>query len=151
MSTAASSLVSQAKEWAGHYGRFANGREGAVLTVALRLRAAWDGNDAESLAELFTDNGSLLIGDDQLRGRDEIRSYMTTAFDNVFRGTRVSEEPQEIRFIRDDVAIAVTQGGLLYPGESTVRPERQVRTVWVIVHREGEWKIFSHQTSPVTG
>ena len=73
MSGKASSLVAGAKQWASLYGDYANGKEGAVLTVPLRLRAAWESNDADALADVFIENGSMLIGDEQLKGREEIR------------------------------------------------------------------------------
>ncbi|GLW05799.1 hypothetical protein Misp01_09290 [Microtetraspora sp. NBRC 13810] len=151
MTNNAASLVTQAKQWATYYGDYPNGKEGAVLTVPLRVRAAVDSNDADGLAEVFTEDGSLLIGDTQLRGRDEIKSYMADAFAGSYKGTRLSEVPLEIRSIADDVAMAITQGGYMLPGESTVAPERQMRTMYVIVKREGQWRLFSQQSSPLGG
>lgn len=147
----ASSLVSKAKKWASYYGRFPNGEEGAVLSVPLRVRAAWENNDADALADVFTENGSLLMGDEQLRGREEIRSYMAKAFSGEYRGVRVVEEPIEIKFLSGDVAMAISEGGTLAPGETEPAPEREMRTTWVIVKQNGEWRLLSHQGSPVKG
>jgi uncharacterized protein (TIGR02246 family) len=151
MPSKAASLVAQAKEWATRYGPYANGEEGAVLTVPLRLRVAWDNNDSDAYADLFTENGSELIGDDQLTSREEIRSYMAKAFAGVYKGTRYTEHPVEIRLLSDDAALAITEGGILQNGETEVALERSVRATWIVVKQNGEWKLFSHQTSPIKG
>lgn len=151
MVSKAAELVAKAKQWAGYYGPYANGPEGAVLTVPLRLRAAWDDNDAEAFAAMFTENGSMLLGDDQLCGRDQIRSYVTDAFQGAHQDTKLVEEPLEIRFLSDDVAFAVTEGGVLEKGQSEVARERLVRTTWVTVKRDGDWRLVSYQNSPVHG
>lgn len=151
MTANAASLVDRAKQWAGYYGRFPNGEEGAVLSVPLRLRAAWDAGDADALASVFTDNGSMLVGDEQLRGREEIRTYLTRAFADEFRGTRVSEEPVLVKFVAPDVAFAVTRGGLLAEGEDELPDTSVVCASWVVVKQRGEWTLVSHQISPVKG
>ncbi len=151
MSEKASVLVAEAKKWASRYGPYANGEEGAVLTVPLRVRAAWESNDADGFADMFTENGSLLVGDQQLKGREEIRSYMAAAFKGGLKGTRVAEEPVEIRSLSGDVALAVTEGGILETGDTEPPPERLARSTWVIIKQAGDWRLFSLQSSPVTG
>jgi uncharacterized protein (TIGR02246 family) len=150
MSDKAASLVAQAKQWASYYGNYPNGTEGAVLTVPLRIRAAWERNDADAFAEVFIDNGSLLVGDEQLRGREEIRSYMAEAFGGTYRGTSISEEPVEIQMLTDDTAIAITQGGICQVGESAVDPAGEYRAMWVIVQQHGDWRLAARQTSPIS-
>ena len=147
----ATELVAQAKQWASNYGEFPNGEEGAVLTVPLRIRGAWERNDADAFAEVFADDGAMLVGDTQLTNRAEIRDYMSKAFAGAYRGARLEEEPVVIRKLDENVAFAVTKGGLILAGETEVAPERQVRTTWVIIKQDGDWQLFNHQTSPVTG
>jgi uncharacterized protein (TIGR02246 family) len=59
---------------------FPNGREGAVRSVPLLVRGAWKCNLADAVAEVLTDNGSMLVGDKQLDGREEIRAFLTQRF-----------------------------------------------------------------------
>jgi uncharacterized protein (TIGR02246 family) len=151
VSKGASTLVAEAKKWASYYGSFANGEEGAVLTVPLRIRAAWDSNDPDAFTDNFAENGSLLIGDNQLNGHDEIRSYMTEAFQGGLQGTHRTEEPVEIRPISGNVALAVTEGGIIKAGANGLAPEDAVRSSWIIVKQDGNWKLFSLQSSPVKG
>ncbi|WP_304454020.1 SgcJ/EcaC family oxidoreductase [Nocardiopsis sp. YSL2] len=151
MTDQAASLVAQAKEWAGRYGAYPNGPEGAALTVPLRAHAAWEANDADALAELFADNGSELIGDTQLKGREEIRSYMAEGFAGPYRGMRAQGEPLKVELLTDDVALAVTEGGYVREGQSSVAPQDELRALWVMVRRDGDWKLLVHQTSPLKG
>jgi uncharacterized protein (TIGR02246 family) len=149
--TDAASLVTGAKQWASNYGDFANGEEGFVLTAPLRVRAAWDANDADAFADMFIENGSLLAGDNQLVSREQIRSYMAEAFGGAYKGSRLTFQPLEIRLLTDSAAIAITQGGVIRDGEKSVADTNEVRAVWVAVKRDGDWRIASYQTSPVKG
>ncbi|WP_143229874.1 SgcJ/EcaC family oxidoreductase [Actinophytocola xanthii] len=147
----ASSLVAQAKKWAGHYGSFANGKESAVLSVPLRIRGTWEQGDADRFAEVFVENGSMLVGDEQLTSREEIRAYMASAFEGAYRGSSLVDEPQEIRFLSEDSAIVITEGGVLKAGETTLPAERKVRTMWITVKRDGDWYLLNYQSSPIAG
>jgi len=149
MTNKAAALVAGAKQWAGYYGDYANGEEGAVLTAILRIRAAWSDNDADAYADMYVDEGSLLVGDSQLVSREEIRAYMTEAFAAGYRGTQVTAEPKEIRLLTPSVAMAVTEGGVIREGLETLDPAEEVRGLWIIVKRDGDWRVAAHQTSPV--
>jgi uncharacterized protein (TIGR02246 family) len=149
MSSKASTLVAAAKTWAGYYGDFANGPEGAAYTAVLRFRAAWDENDADAVAAAFTAEGSLLLGDEQLRGREEIRDYLAEAFAGGLGGSKVSLEPVEVRLLTGTVALAVTEGGTLPAGTGELSDELAVRALWVLAEEDGTWKVASQQTSPL--
>lgn len=151
MTNNAASLVEGAKEWASHYGPYPNGVEGAVVTTQLRLRAGWDANDADAVADLFVENGSMLVGAAQLSSREEIRSYLADAFAGGFGGTRLTDEPKEVRLLTDSVAIAVTEGGVIKKGEDDVHDGGLARSLWVLVKKGGDWRVMSRQTSPING
>ncbi|MBI1757945.1 MAG: SgcJ/EcaC family oxidoreductase [Actinobacteria bacterium] len=151
MTREAASLVAGAKQWASYYGDYPNGEEGAVLTAPLRIRAAWAANDAEAFAHMFIENGSMLVGDRQLMNRDEIRSYMAEAFGGAYKGSRLTEEPREIRLLTGSVAVAIMEGGILRAGADSLAAADEVRAMWVVVRHEGDWRIASYQTSPIKG
>ena len=134
-----------------YYREFTGDDEKAVLTVPMRIQEGWERNDAAYFAETFTDNGSLLMKDEQLTSRDEIGAYMKAGFEGPFRGARVRGWPLAVKFLDERTALVVSQGGLILDGETEVAPERQVRTTWVIIKENGDWKLFNHQTSPVAG
>jgi len=134
-----------------YYGSYTDEREKAALTVPMRIQAAWKANDANMFADLFTDNGSLLMQDTQLKGREEIRKFMADGFQGTYQGAYVKGWPIALKFLGEDVAMAITEGGIILPGETETAPERQIRATWVIVQQGDDWRLFSHQSSPIKG
>lgn len=149
MTKEAAALVAGAKQWAGYYGDYSNGPEGHVLTAQLRARAAWGDNDADAFANMFIENGSALFGDNQLKGREEIRSYMKEIFAGAAKGSRLSEEPREVKLLTDSAAIVVTDGGVVRDGEEGLDPANLIRTTWIAVRQDGDWRLASYQTCPI--
>lgn len=134
------------------YGPFVEDNERATLTIPQRIAAAWADNDADAFADIFTGNGSELIGDDQMVSQESIRSYMTDGFQGIYRGSRVVGWPISVKFLTDDVALLVTGGGVLMPGDAGLAPERELRSTWVVLREdEGRLRLVSHQSSPIRG
>lgn len=133
------------------YGSFTSELEKAVLTVPLRIQAAWAANDPDIFADIFAENGSLLMKDRQLTSREEIRGYMAAGFSSMYRGAQVTGWPLVVTFLDEDVAIVVTQGGILLAGDTELAREREIRALWVIIERDGQWVLMSYQSSPVGG
>jgi uncharacterized protein (TIGR02246 family) len=133
------------------YRSFTSEPEKVALTIPQRIQAAWARNDADFFADTFTENGSLLMQDNQLTSREQIRAYMAAGFEGPLKGARVHGWPMFVKYLNDKVAMVVTQGGIIMPGETEIAPERQIRATWIITEQDGEWKLVSHQSSPVTG
>lgn len=136
-----------------YYGEFTSAREKEVLSVPLRLVAAWAKNDAEGVADVFTEEGTLILpGDVYKRGREEIRAFMAAAYAGPFKGSGVTGKPVDVRFVGDDVALLRTHGGILAAGETEIDPELAVRSTWVVVKQDdGEWYLAGYQNSPRGG
>lgn len=132
-----------------YYGPFTGDREKEVLGVPLRLVGAWARNDVAQIADVFTEDGILILpGDVFKRGRREIRAFLTAAFVGPFKGSGVTGRPVDLRFLTDDVAVIRTHGGLLAPGETEISPELAVLSKWVCVKRDGQWRLAAYQNSP---
>jgi uncharacterized protein (TIGR02246 family) len=133
-----------------YYGSFTSEKEKEALSVPLRLIAAWAENDAAGVANVFTEDGILILpGDVFKKGRDEIRNFMAAAYAGPFKGTGVTGRPVDVRFVTDDVALLRTHGGILAPGETEIDPELAVRSTWVVTKKEdGEWYLAGYQNSP---
>ncbi len=132
------------------YRSFTEDNEKAVLTVPQRIQDAWLRNDPDVFAEVFTDNGSLLLQDNQLTSREQIRDYLSAGFEGYLRGAHVYGWPLSVTFLTPEIAVAITEGGIILAGESEIAPERAIRAVWVIVREaEGRLRLFSHQSSPI--
>jgi uncharacterized protein (TIGR02246 family) len=148
MATATSNVDREAKLNA-YYGDFTTDKEKEALSVPLRLVAAWAENDADGVANVFTEDGILILpGDVYKKGQDEIRAFMKAAYAGPFKGSGVTGNPVDVRFVSDDVALLRTHGGILAPGEAEIDPELAVRSTWVCVKQNGEWRLAGYQNSP---
>jgi uncharacterized protein (TIGR02246 family) len=146
MATATTDRESQLN---AYYGPFTSEKEKEVLSVPLRLVAAWAENDADGVADVFTEDGILILpGDVFKKGRDEVRSFMKAAYAGPFKGSGVTGNPVDVRFVADDTALLRTHGGILAPGETEIDPELAVRSTWVCVKRDGTWLLAGYQNSP---
>jgi uncharacterized protein (TIGR02246 family) len=131
------------------YGAFTGEREKEVLSVMLRLVAAWANYDADAVANVFTKDGVLILPGDVLKkSRDEIQAFMTAAYAGPFKGSRVVGKAVDVRFVSDDVALLRSHGGILAPGQTEIVPAMAVRSTWVVVKIENEWKLAVYQNSP---
>jgi uncharacterized protein (TIGR02246 family) len=136
----------------GFYREFTDAEEKAVLTIPQRITHAWLTNDPDAFADTFTENGSLLMQDNQLTSREQIREYIRNGFEGALAGAQVHGRPLAVKFLAPGVAIAITEGGIIMKGETEIAPERRIRAVWVIVRGEdGNLALFSHQSSPIAG
>jgi uncharacterized protein (TIGR02246 family) len=135
---------------ASYYRGFTRRKEMAVLTVPMRIRAAWAANDADAFADLFAENGSLLMRDTQLTSREQIRSFMAQAFGGPLKGAYVKGWPIAVTFLTKRVAIVITEGGFLMPWDTELRDENFIRSTWVITKQfDGRLRLSSHHSSPV--
>ncbi|MDH6130143.1 SgcJ/EcaC family oxidoreductase [Kitasatospora sp. GP82] len=126
------------------------GDAAALRAVPELIVAAWAEHDADGFAEIFTEDATLILpGDVYLTSREEIRSFMTKAFAGPFKGTRVTGEPLSVRPLAEGVAVLVTRGGVLAPGDTEVTAERAIRATWVLARQGADWRIASYQNTPI--
>lgn len=142
-------VTGKADRLASYYGQFDSDKEKEVLGVPLRLVEAWSRNDADGVAATFTEDGILILpGNVYKKGQDEIRSFMAAAYSGPFKNSNVTGNPVDVRFISDDVALLRTHGGILAPGQTEIAPELAVRSTWLTVKKDGEWRLAGYQNSP---
>jgi uncharacterized protein (TIGR02246 family) len=122
--------------------------QAAVAGVAERIVSAWADHDADAFAKVFTEDGTMILPGLYRKGRDDIRRFMTDAYAGPYRGTRVTGQPLDIKFLNGGAAVLVTQGGVLQPGQTDLSDERAIRASWVVVERDGQWQIAVYQNSP---
>lgn len=122
--------------------------QAAVWTVSQRIVAAWANNDAVAFAEVFAEDGTMILPGVYRQGRDAIRAYMAAAFAGPLKGTRVAGQPINIRFLGLDAMLLITAGGVLAPGDSQVSDARAIRASWLVARSDGEWQLVAYQNSP---
>jgi uncharacterized protein (TIGR02246 family) len=55
-----------------------------------------------------------------------------------------------VRFLTGDTAIVVSEDGIIFRGQDAVARQRLVRATWVLVRRDGGWRIASYHNSPAS-
>jgi len=123
--------------------------ESALRRVTERTTEAWARHDADAFAETFTKDAKVVIAGTYLRGRDEVRSYMSAAFSGPIKGTTVTSPPVSAEYINAETGLVITEGGVVLPGERAVSPERAIRGTWVLAVEEGKWRIRAYHSSPI--
>jgi uncharacterized protein (TIGR02246 family) len=120
----------------------------AVLDVLKRGYVAWEANDAEALVANYLDDASVVQPGRYKKDREEIRTTMAAGFAGPLQGSRAFDHPQDIRFLTDDTAIVVSEGGIVFPGQDVVPSEALVRATWVLAKRDGNWYVAAYHNSP---
>lgn len=122
--------------------------QAAVAAVPARIVAAWAAQDADAFADVFTEQGSMILPGVLQVGRDAVRAFMTRAFAGPYRGTRVTGTPVALQLTGPGTAVVVTRGGVLHGDETEVPAERAIHATWVVVERDGQWQLAAYQNSP---
>ncbi|WP_410672038.1 SgcJ/EcaC family oxidoreductase [Amycolatopsis sp. cmx-4-68] len=122
--------------------------QAAVAVIPQRLLAAWAHQDAASIADLFTDDGTLILPGIFRQGRQDIKAYFTDAFEGAYAGTQVVGKPVGLRFFGPDVALLLSAGGVLAAGETEVSDAQAIKASWLVVRDEGQWRLAAYQNSP---
>ncbi|HEX6870104.1 MAG TPA: SgcJ/EcaC family oxidoreductase [Micromonosporaceae bacterium] len=121
--------------------------QAAVWAITQRIVAAWAQNDADAFAEVFADDGTMILPGVYRKGREEIRAYMAAAYAGPYKGTKVTGQPIYIRFLGPEAVLIITMGGVLAPGESQLADARAIRASWLCAKQDGQWYLAAYQNS----
>jgi len=122
----------------------------AVLDVLARVYRAWEAGDAETFVADYTEDASVVQPGIYKKDREEIRTTMAAGFAGPLSGSRAIDHPADVRFLTDDTAVVISEGGIIFPGQDAVASEGLVRASWVLVRRDGGWRIASYHNSPAS-
>ena len=122
----------------------------AILDVLARLYQAWAANDAEAFVADYTGDASVVQPGVYKKDREEIRTTMAAGFAGPLSGSRATDHPADVRFLTDDTAVVVSEGGIIFPGQDAVASEGLVRATWVLVRRDDAWRIAAYHNSPAS-
>lgn len=122
--------------------------QAAIAALTQRMVTGWAYGEAETIADLFVEDGTMILAGVFCAGKDEIRDYFATAFQGVYRDTQVTGKPISIRALGPDTAILLSLGGVLGAGETEVTQENAIRASWLVVRRDGQWRLAAYQNTP---
>jgi len=121
----------------------------AVAALTQKVVSSWANGDAESFANVFVEDGTMILAGVYCEGRDAVREQMTAAFQGPYKDTQVTGKPIGIRFLGPDVALLLSQGGILGPGETEPSEESAIRASWLATRQEdGQWLLAAYQNTP---
>jgi len=113
----------------------------AIASLTQRMIAAWAVADAEAIANLFVDDGTMILAGTYCDNRAAIQAYFAEAFRGEYRDTQVTGKPLASRFLGPDAGVLLTVGGVLEPGETEMSSKQAIRASWTVVRRDGEWRL----------
>ena len=122
----------------------------AILDVLAGGYQAWEANDADAFVAYYTDDASVVQPGVYKKDREEIRATMAAGFAGPLSGSRAIDHPSDVRFLTGDTAVVISEGGIIFPGQDAVASEGLVRATWVLVRRNGAWRIASYHNSPAS-
>ncbi|WP_019872133.1 SgcJ/EcaC family oxidoreductase [Salinispora oceanensis] len=122
--------------------------QAGIAALTQKVIAAWAYHDADGFAGLFTEDGTMILAGVHRNGREEIRAFLREAYQGRYKGTQVTGKPLGIRMLGTDAAILLTHGGVLEAGQSEVSPAAAIRASWVVVRRDGQWRLAAYQNTP---
>ena len=121
--------------------------EQAVLRVLKGVYEAWEASDAEAFVADYLDDASVVQPGVYKKNRQEIHATMAGAFAGPLKGSRVIDQPRDVRFPNKDTAIVISEGGIVFPGQNAVPSEGTVRATWVLAKRDGRWLVAAYHYS----
>lgn len=121
----------------------------AIAALTQKVVSSWAYQDADSFADVFVEDGTMILAGVYCEGREEVRRHMTAAFEGPYKDTQVTGKPISIRFLGPDVAILLSQGGVLGPGETEVTEDTAIRASWLATREDdGQWRLAAYQNTP---
>lgn len=125
--------------------------EVAVRNALDGVIAAWADNDGNAFAERFGEDATIVTVEGlYCKGREPIRNLLTMLYAGPFQGSRVFQKVEDIRFIRDDVAVVICWNGILMGGLTELPPEENRRATYVVSKHDGEWLVDAFQNVFIT-
>jgi uncharacterized protein (TIGR02246 family) len=119
-----------------------------IQAVYHQLLDAWNNRSADSMAELFTEEGEQIGFDgSQSMGREEIFSHLKSIFEHHPTAKFVSKV-KDVRSLGSDTAILRAIAGMVPPGKSDLNPNVNTHHTLVVVKIEGNWRIQLFQNTP---
>jgi uncharacterized protein (TIGR02246 family) len=119
-----------------------------IAAVPARMVASWAAHDAEAFADLFTEDGTLILPGVYKKGRDEIRAFMAAGYVGPYQGTRVTGTPLDIKPLAPGAVALLTMGGVIAAGATELSDKAAIRASWILVKRDGRWQLAVYQNCP---
>jgi uncharacterized protein (TIGR02246 family) len=112
--------------------------EVAIQAVLVDSYGAWEAGDADGMVANYTADATAVLPGSLREGREVIRENMALAFAGPLEGSSTYNKQLSLRFLGSDAAIAISESGILFAGETEVPDERRVNATWAFEHADVE-------------
>jgi len=123
--------------------------QAAIQAVLDASYDAWKAGDADAMVADYTEDATAIMTGSLRESRDMIRENMALAFAGPLRDTSTFNNQRSLRFVGENAAIAVSESGILFAGQTEVPDAAKVNATWVLEKRDGQWLIAAYHNSPV--
>lgn len=119
-----------------------------ITAVTARMVAAWREHDADAFAELFAEDGTMILPGVHCQGRDAIRTFMAGAYAGPYQGTTVTGKPIGFKPLGPGAVALLTEGGVIAAGAGELADKDAIRASWILVKRDGRWVLAVYHNCP---
>jgi|SRR5215208_45208 len=120
----------------------------AVVTLYARLLESWNSRDAAAFAAQFAADGSSVGFDGSpMDGRNAIQSELSRIFADHTPATYVARV-REVRALGEGVTLLRAVAGMVPPGATELKPERNAVQSLVTMREDGESRIALFHNTP---
>lgn len=120
----------------------------AIKGVLVNHYKAWDAGDADAFVTDYTADATVIMPGIYRTSKEEVRRSMADGFASFLKGSTAIDKLESIRFLGENAAVAVSETGVRFPGETEVPAERMVYATWVLEKRGGTWLLAAYHNSP---
>lgn len=114
--------------------------DAAIRDLFRRLLDDWGRGDGEAYGSRFTEDADYIAFDgSHTEGREDISSSHQQLFDKFLKGTRLTGDISNVKFLSPDVALVYATGSTVMRGKTRPSPERYSIQTLIAVKRDGEW------------
>ena len=119
-----------------------------IDAVLAETYQAWADNDADGFVRHYTEDATAIMPGSLRPSRTAVRDAMAAGFAGPLKDSTAVDTRVSLRFLGADAAIARSEAGILFAGETEVPAERRVNATWVFERRHGRWMIAAYHNSP---
>ncbi len=124
--------------------------DAAIRALPQRITEGWNQGNGKTIGGVYAQDGTLVAGDGTVtRGSEAIGDYHDRLFANFLKGTRLTVEVTDVRFLTPEIALMHTYGGILWPGEQKLAPGNDGIQSFVTVKQDGVWRVLLFQNTRV--
>ena len=129
--------------------------EAGIRDAVMAFQEAWNHHDMKAMGDVFTKDADLInVVGTRWQGRDNIVKALGVFHRQMFKNEQIHLAQMTIRLVTPNVAVAVAvqtgSGEMVLPdGQGPRKPVGDQLDTFVVVNREGIWKVAHGQNTTV--